>query len=261
MSLDNGAGDRVLGLLKRRGPLRSVDVAVVLGTTAEAARQQLTKLAGEGLVEPAIEKNGVGRPARVWHLTPAAHGRFPDTHAELTVRLIEAVRTTLGEAALDQLVCVREAETRRAYSAALADAGTLRTRVARLAQLRSRDGYMAEWRADTEGFLLLENHCPICAAATACQGFCRAELEIFRDVLGPGVSVDRIEHVLAGARRCAYRIRQNNARKETDDAVDRRDRPGRAGGKGKGHRPVRRAADIAGEKRGRRVRLRQPLST
>ena len=65
---------------------------------------------------------------------------------------------------------------------------------------------MAEWRADAGGFLLLENHCPICAAATACQGFCRAELAVFRAVLGPDVTVDRTEHIPAGARRCAYRI-------------------------------------------------------
>ena len=89
------AGDRILGLIKRRGPQRSADIAAVLGTTAEAARQHLVKLADEGLVKAVAEQRGLGRPARSWHLTPAAHSRFPDTHAELTVRLIDAVRTTL----------------------------------------------------------------------------------------------------------------------------------------------------------------------
>lgn len=56
------------------------------------------------------------------------------------------------------------------------------------------------------GLLLVENHCPICTAARVCQGFCRSELEVFRDVLGPEVEVERVEHVLAGGRRCAYRI-------------------------------------------------------
>jgi predicted ArsR family transcriptional regulator len=208
---DAAAGrDRVLGLIKRRGPLRSAEIAAALGTTQEAARQQLVRLADEGLVTAAVEAAGVGRPARRWHLTDAAHARFPDTHAELTVRLIETVRTTLGEAALDRLIRAREDDTIRVYGAALRGAATLRARVARLARLRSREGYMAEWRAEAGCFLLLENHCPICAAATACQGFCRAELEVFRAVLGPGVTVERIEHVLAGARRCAYRITRDN---------------------------------------------------
>src|SRR5262249_45361273 len=149
----------------------------------------------------------------------------------------------------------REEETRRAYTAALADATTLRARVALLAKLRSRDGYMAEWRADGEGFLLLENHCPICAAARACQGFCRAELEIFRDVLGPGVAVERIEHGLAGARRCAYRIRQDHAGKETDHELDRRHVVARTGRAGKIRRPPQRTANPAGAQRSGRVRL------
>jgi predicted ArsR family transcriptional regulator len=55
-------------------------------------------------------------------------------------------------------------------------------------------------------FVLLENHCPICAAATACQGFCSSELELFRSVLGPSVTVERTEHIVGGDRRCAYRI-------------------------------------------------------
>jgi predicted ArsR family transcriptional regulator len=245
MSLDNAGGDRILGMIKRRGPLRSADIATVLGTTAEAARQQLVKLAVNGLVEAMTEKQGVGRPARYWHLTPAAHNRFPDTHAEITVRLIDAVRSTLGEAALEQLVRVREEETRRSYAGALSGATTLGARVARLAEIRSREGYMAEWRADAAGFLLLENHCPICAAAAACQGFCRAELDVFRNVLGPGVAVDRIEHVLAGARRCAYRITQIQAWKETYDELDRRNVAGRTGERRKSCRPTRRAADPA----------------
>jgi len=39
----------------------------------------LAELADEGLVEAVAEKQGVGRPARYWHLTPAAHNRFPNT--------------------------------------------------------------------------------------------------------------------------------------------------------------------------------------
>ncbi len=102
---------------------------------------------------------------------------------------------------------MREDDMLKAYRQELSDAADMKERVARLAAIRSREGYMAEWRAEDNGsLLLLENHCPICAAAATCQGFCRSELDVFQDVLGPSVPIERVEHILAGARRCAYRI-------------------------------------------------------
>ncbi|CAQ86467.1 conserved hypothetical protein [Photorhabdus asymbiotica] len=52
--------------------------------------------------------------------------------------------------------------------------------------------------------LLVENHCPICAAATVCQGLCRAELNVFQEILQ--AQVKRVEYILTGSRRCTYRI-------------------------------------------------------
>ena len=43
-------------------------------------------------------------------------------------------------------------------------------------------------------------------AERAWQRFCRAELDVFREALGPGAEIERTEHILAGARRCAYRV-------------------------------------------------------
>jgi predicted ArsR family transcriptional regulator len=205
MALDNST-DRLLGLIKRRGPQRTSDLAKALAISAEAARQQLTRLDAEGLVEAQEQRLGRGRPSRLWGLTPRAEARFPDAHAALTVRLIEAVRAELGSAALERVVMARERQAREAYVGEMAGATGVAQRVARLAAIRTREGYMAEWREEDGGFLLVENHCPICAAAKVCQGFCRAELEVFQDALGPGVSVRRTDHILAGARRCAYRI-------------------------------------------------------
>jgi predicted ArsR family transcriptional regulator len=47
---------------------------------------------------------------------------------------------------------------------------------------------------------------PRCAAAAACQGLCREELSLFRAAIGAKAHVERIDHILAGARRCAYKI-------------------------------------------------------
>jgi predicted ArsR family transcriptional regulator len=200
------AADRFLVLLKTRGPQTAADLGKATGVTAEAARQQLQRLAADGLVVATTERRGVGRPAQVWHLTEAGNARFPDAHAELTAQLLRSIRTELGEEVLDRLIDSRSAESRAAYAAALEGTADLGEKVARLAEARTREGYMAESRPEGEGYLLVENHCPICVAATACQGFCRAELDTFRDVLGPDASVERTEHIVQGDRRCAYRV-------------------------------------------------------
>jgi predicted ArsR family transcriptional regulator len=193
-------------LLKTRGPQTAGDLGAALGVTGEAARQQLLKLAADGLVEATSEPRGVGRPARVWALTEKGNARFPDAHAELTVQLLRAVESELGEEALDRLIAARAAESLATYQSALGGAADLGERVRRLAEARTREGYMAECRPDEGGYLLIENHCPICAAATACQGFCRAEREVFEKALGSEVSVERTEHIIGGDRRCAYRV-------------------------------------------------------
>ena len=199
--------DRILFQLKTRGPAETLALAGALDISRQAVLQHLERLVAGGLVDHLDERRGVGRPRRVWSLTPAAQSRFPDTHAQLTLEMLEALRAEFGEAGVERMIARREQATATAYVQAMANAGGLEARVARLAEIRTAEGYMADWTSDPGGgFLLVENHCPICAAAAACQGFCRAELEVFREALGPGVNVERTDHILAGARRCAYRI-------------------------------------------------------
>jgi predicted ArsR family transcriptional regulator len=199
--------DRILFQLKTRGPAETLAVAAALGVSRQAALQHLERLVADGLVDHSEARKGVGRPRRVWALTEKAQARFPDTHAQLTLEMLDAVRAEFGDEGVDRLILRREATTAKSYAAAMAEADTLEARVARLAEIRTAEGYMADWSSDPGGgFLLVENHCPICAAAAACQGFCRAELMVFRTVLGPDVEIERTDHILAGARRCAYRI-------------------------------------------------------
>ncbi|NVD40063.1 transcriptional regulator [Ensifer sp. HO-A22] len=199
--------ERILMALKLRGPQTAQALGKQLAISGEAARQQLVRLSEDGLVNSWSEARGVGRPSQFWGLTASGHAEFPDTHAELTVQLLRTIRQTLGEAAVDRIVAAREEETRTGYRAALEGAESLQDRVEKLVRLRTAEGYMAGYEEAGDGtFLFVENHCPICAAAASCQGFCRAEINVFRDILGKDVAVERTEHILAGARRCAYVI-------------------------------------------------------
>ena len=199
----------IVKLLKTEGPLGSAQLAERLGLTAMAVRLHLYALQEEGMVTAEDRPVPVGRPAKFWRLTREADRHFPEAYAELSVALIDAMQETFGAEGLNRVLASRCARQQADYAKRIRAADPLEKRLKDLAQVRTEEGYMAEVReADEEGgFLLVENHCPICAAANACQGFCSTELDLFRTVLGPGVEVERVEHIVSGDQRCAYRVR------------------------------------------------------
>jgi predicted ArsR family transcriptional regulator len=199
--------DQILLLLKTRGPQTAQALAALMGLTAMGVRRQLEAAVDDDLVRFQDSPGKVGRPVRRWMLSDSGNARFPDRHAEVTLDLIQGVRTLFGESGLEQLIALREEASERAYRERIDRAAPLDDRVAALAAARTLEGYMAATEPRVDGSVLLhENHCPICTAARACQQFCRSELEVFRRVLGPGTVVVRIEHQLEGARRCSYLV-------------------------------------------------------
>lgn len=199
--------DQILHLLKMQGAQTATAIAEQVQVSPMAIRQHLQSLQAERWVTYQEERRPLGRPVKLWELTMQAGDRFPNSHADLMVDLLKSVESVFGDAGLDRLVAERSRRQVQTYQAKVAKAGTWQQRVWAIAQLRTQEGYMAEVIELPEGNLLLvENHCPIYAAAQTCQKLCGAELEVFRAVLGTAVTVERVEHIWAGDRRCAYRI-------------------------------------------------------
>ena len=208
--------DQILYRLKSRGPQTTAGIARHLDQSTVGARKHLTRLEADGLIEADDRVVGVGRPKRHWTLTDAGHARFPDAHSDLTLELLTSAKEVFGEDGVDKLIRDRERKSLAAYQKALAPYRSLAGKVKKLAEIRAHEGYMAEWeKRGPNDYLLIENHCPICAAARECQNLCRSELAIFATALGPDVAIQREEHLLTGARRCAYRIRPAHTETET----------------------------------------------
>ena len=201
-------------LLKTEGPIDSAQLAQRLGLTAMAVRQHLYALQREGLVAAEERPVPIGRPAKFWRLTRDADRLFQEAYAELSVALIDSVKDAFGDEGLERVLTSRCARQQIDYAKRIKPAASLEKKLEELAKVRSEEGYMAEIRKEGKGsYLLIENHCPICAAANACQGFCSTELDLFRSVLGPGVSVERAEHIIKGDHRCVYRIQPQKSTK------------------------------------------------
>lgn len=203
-------------LLKTEGPIDSAQLAERLGLTAMAVRQHLYALQREGLVTAEERPVPIGRPAKFWRLTREADHLFPEAYAELSVALIDSVKDAFGDEGLERVLTSRCARQRADYGKRIRPGDSLQKKLAELAKVRTEEGYMAEVRREADdSFLLVENHCPICAAANACQGFCSTELDLFRSVLGPGVRVERAEHIIKGDQRCVYKITPQKSTKGT----------------------------------------------
>ena len=198
---------RILHLLKTGGPQAASALAEQLQITPMAIRQHLQALQSDQLVTYEEERQPVGRPIKLWQLTTQGNQLFPDTHADLVVKLIAGVRKVYGEQGIDALLSERTQSQIVAYSAELKEEINWKQRVAAIAKIRSLEGYMAEVveRADNK-LLLVENHCSIEKAAQSCSQFCRSEWAVFKALLGPEVSIERVEHIINGDRRCAYLI-------------------------------------------------------
>lgn len=201
--------DQILYLLKMQGPQTASTLAEHLQVSPMAVRQHLQALQAMQLVTYQQQRRPLGRPVKLWQLTERCTNSFPDSHGDLMVDFLRGVETVFGTAGLEKVLAERtqrQIENYRVRLSEFPDAEDWRGRVAALACLRDREGYMAEAIEQPDGSLLLvENHCPIRSAAASCHLLCRCELEIFKSVLGD-VSIQRVEHSLQGDRRCAYSI-------------------------------------------------------
>lgn len=204
------AGRRaVLYAVRRRGEATAEQVAEQLGVTVSGARQHLSALAEAGLVdtnELTARTPKRGRRPLVYSVTRQADGLFPKAYGELTNELLSYVVDD-DPARLDALFVKRRERRVDGARARLADKRGLGAKVAELTRILDEDGYMATHENVSPGVhLVVEHNCAIWAVAQKYGQACTSEIDFIRAVL-PEATVDRVQHMIAGAKRCAYEVR------------------------------------------------------
>ena len=199
---------RILRLIKQDGPQEAAELARQFGITDMAVRQHLYALEEQGDITHDTVARPKGRPAKIWQLTDQAQTHFPNSHAEFSTGLIASIEDVFGQQGMEKLLDVRLQTQVANYGPQIPATAPLRNKLEKLADLRTREGYMADILKgkDKDAFLFVENNCPVCEAAQVCSGICARELDLFREVLGQDIIVTRTEHIIEGARRCAYEI-------------------------------------------------------
>jgi predicted ArsR family transcriptional regulator len=206
-SIDNLKTRQVILELLKLKPSSAQTLAKELKVTGMAVRQHLYQLVKEKMVTFSEPHRSIGRPNKIWSLTAEAAKFFPDAHATLALQILDNVKLAFGPESIAKLVDARTTQQIDLYRQRVLGLNSLKDRLITLAKIRTEEGYMADVVSDSgDSFLLLEHHCPICSAASACRGLCDSELTVFRALVEDLASVERVDHILAGATRCAYRV-------------------------------------------------------
>ena len=195
--------------LRREGPSSPDHLAASLGASRTGVLQQLRSLEAANLVRRETVRHGVGRPRHVYDVTEHAQDLFPNAYDGLATGLLAAIRAVGGEALVDDVFAARRRMTtervRERLAERLPDDASVADRARELAVIQDEQGYLAEAVLDPEGVIrIIEHNCAIHHVATGASAACRAELELFREVLGP--DVERETHIAGGDRCCTYRV-------------------------------------------------------
>jgi predicted ArsR family transcriptional regulator len=195
--------------LRMDGPSSPDQLADRLGASRTGVLQQLRALEAADLVSRQTIRHGVGRPRHLYDVTPDAQDLFPSNYDALAAGLLAAIEAVGGDDLLEQVFAARRRQLGDRVRGRMADRlspdAPLVERVQELAVIQADNGYLADTLLEPDGTVRLREHnCAIYHIAQGSPAACRAELDLFREVLG--ADVVREQHIASGDRSCIYRI-------------------------------------------------------
>lgn len=197
--------ERLLRILRQKGPQTVAELSRDLGVTSAAVRQHLARLQAEGWVEPAGLVRGTGRPGRTYTLTAQSERLFPQHYDRLALELLEALRRMEnGEALLRRLLGLRRQLWWERYAARLAQSSWEERMAALLAILEERGTFPQLAPLDEGHYLLTEHHCTVGKVAARFPELCDEEQQWLSDVLQ--ATVERRQCLALGDGACSFLI-------------------------------------------------------
>lgn len=173
---------RVISLLRRsEGTVN--ELAEELGLTDNAVRAHLASLERDGLVEQRGVRRGVGKPAYVYGLSPAARHLFPKAYDRLLSQLLDLLAERHGAAEVEALLV--EAGRRAVAGRELPEAAEARLEAA-LELVRDLGG-LAEVEGVNGATMIKGYSCPLAELVPGHPEICRMVESILSEVVGAPV--------------------------------------------------------------------------
>jgi predicted ArsR family transcriptional regulator len=201
---ENPARERIVLLLKKKGPLSIEDLSGHMGITPMGIRQHLLSLERKGFVDYFAKRHGVGRPAFLYRLTEKADDFFPKAYHEFTLNALRDLERNEGRDKVEDLFRWRKERIIRERREALSNKKSLREKVYAIGDILESDGYLVELDEDDNSYILRQYNCPISKIASEFKEVCRYQLQIYRDLLRKDVM--RPECISDGNPSCTYVI-------------------------------------------------------
>ncbi|NPA06343.1 MAG: ArsR family transcriptional regulator [Chloroflexi bacterium] len=203
--------DRVLHLLLQRPRQTVKELAEALGINPISVRHHLSRLEAENLVTSEEERHGVGRPRRVYYLTPQGLERFPSRYIQFAVRLLKQLKRTLPREVVQRILAQMAREMAEAYETRVENLPT-EERLDLLVRLLQREGFTVEWEQQGDRYILREVTCPYVQIGQEHPEVCVIDETLIANVLD--VPAERVQCILDGDRTCTYVIPKPNLRKQ-----------------------------------------------
>ena len=169
-----------------------------------SVRHHIAKLEADGLVNSEEERHGVGRPRRIYFLTNKGMELFPTRYLNLSIRLVEKLKTSLSEKTVKKLFKEMASEMVDDQIAHI-DIGSLEPeeRINLIKQLLSNEGFTIEVELKDNGFEIKETSCPYKHVGEEHPEICLVDEAMITKILS--MDIEKTHCVLDGDPYCCYR--------------------------------------------------------
>lgn len=205
---ENPTREKIIMLLKKKGPMPIDDLSRELSITSMGIRQHLLSLERRGLIDYATKKQGIGRPAFLYKLTEKADDLFPKAYHKFIINMFKDIEKNEGRDKIDDIFKWRKNRLLKDTKEALSDKKGLQEKVYGLKDILESEGYLVDLDETDNNYSLKQSNCPIYKIASEFKEACRYELQIYKDLLGKDVK--RQQCMAEGNSSCTYVIPKNS---------------------------------------------------
>ena len=204
--MSNTTRNRVLRSLLLNQKRTVNELAESVDINPISVRHHVNKLEAEGLILSEEERHGVGRPRLIFSLTPKGMEQFPQRYLQLTLRLLEQMKSHFPEKALSNIF--------KEVAEGIADDLThginledldLKERLELLQEVLTSEGFMVDLQEEEGNFYIVEASCPYHHVGEDYPEICVMDQELIAHFVSS--TPKRVECILDGDKQCKYLIR------------------------------------------------------